>query len=76
MSKVFDPVNNGDHKKQAGHFITIARFLSERTDDPTTGVGAVIVSYPGMEILGLGWNGYPLKALYMGSLQELQKMIP
>ena len=64
VPKVFDPVNNGDHKKQAGHFITMARFLSERTDDPKTGVGAVIVSYPGMEILGLGWNGYPLKALY------------
>jgi dCMP deaminase len=49
--------------KQAKHFITIARFLATRTDDPTTGVGAVIVS-PKMQILALGWNGFPLKAQY------------
>ena len=49
--------------KQAEHFITIARFLATRTDDPTTGVGAVIVS-PKMKILALGWNGFPLKAQY------------
>ena len=60
----FDPVNNTVHAEQARHFITMARFLSERTDDPKAGVGAVIVSYPEMEILSLGWNGFPLKALY------------
>ena len=49
--------------KRAKHFITIARFLATRTDDPTAGVGAVIVN-PEMEILGLGWNGFPLKAQY------------
>ena len=60
----FDPVNNTVHARQARHFITMARFLSERTDDPKTGVGAVIVSYPEMEILSFGWNGFPFKALY------------
>ena len=60
----FDPVHDTVHANQARHFITMARFLSERTDDPKCGVGAVIASYPGMEILGFGWNGYPLKALY------------
>ena len=60
----FDPVNNTVHAKQARHFITMARFLSERTDDPKRGVGAVIVSYPEMEILSFAWNGFPLKALY------------
>jgi deoxycytidylate deaminase len=57
----FDPVTT--HAKQAIHFMSIARFLAERTDDPKTGVGAVIVS-PEMEILSFGWNGFPLKALY------------
>ena len=60
----FDPVNNDDHAEQARHFITMARLLSERTDDPKRGVGAVIVSYPEMEILSFAWNGFPLKALY------------
>ena len=60
---VFDPVSNATHKKQAKCLIEIARFLATRTDDPITGVGAVIAS-PKMEILGLGWNGFPLKAHY------------
>ena len=50
-------------EKQAKCLMEIARFLATRTDDPSTGVGAVIAS-PKMEILALGWNGYPLKALY------------
>jgi deoxycytidylate deaminase len=63
VDDAFDPVKNPTHAKQAIHFMTIARFLAERTDDPKTGVGAVIVS-PEMEILSFGWNGFPLKALY------------
>ena len=59
----FNPVNNDIHKKQAKYLMEIARFLATRTDDPSTGVGAVIAS-PKMEILALGWNGFPLKALY------------
>ncbi len=60
----FKPVSNDlDFVKKGRYFIAIARFLSERTDDPKAGVGAVIVSKE-MEILGLGWNGFPLKALY------------
>ncbi|CAB4033437.1 cytidine and dCMP deaminase domain-containing 1-like [Paramuricea clavata] len=63
---VFDPVLNDSNDpklKHARKFIAIARFLSERTDDPKAGVGAVIVS-PKSEILAFGWNGFPLKALY------------
>ena len=64
--------NPEKYPDQARHFITMARFLSERTDDPKRGVGAVIVSYeqvdssddPSFEILSFGWNGFPLKALY------------
>ena len=62
-SNVFDPIRNPVNERQARHFIEIARFLAERTDDPKTGVGAVIVS-PEMEVLGFGWNGFPLKAHY------------
>jgi dCMP deaminase len=62
-SDAFNPVSNTTHTKQARHFMAIARFLAERTDDPKTGVGAVIVS-PEMEILSFGWNSFPLKAKY------------
>ena len=49
--------------KKAPHFITITRLLAERTDDPKTGVGAVIVSRE-LEIISFGWNGFPMKARY------------
>ena len=62
-SDAFNPLNNSTHSMQARHFMAIARFLAERTDDPKAGVGGVIVS-PEMEIISLGWNGFPLKALY------------
>ena len=62
--KSFDPVKNPTHERQAKLFMTIAKFLAQRTDEPTTGVGAVIVSWPEMQVLGLGWNGFPMKALY------------
>ena len=55
--------NPAKKEKQAKCLMEIARFLATRTDDPSTGVGAVIAS-PRMEILALGWNGFPLKALY------------
>ncbi|XP_068744134.1 cytidine and dCMP deaminase domain-containing protein 1-like [Montipora capricornis] len=45
------------------HLMTLAKFLAERTDDPKTGVGAVITNKK-KEIVGLGWNGFPSKALY------------
>lgn len=41
----------------------LAFFLAERTDDPKTGVGAVIVNKD-KDIVGLGWNGFPTKSLY------------
>ncbi|KAL9984576.1 hypothetical protein ACROYT_G006886, partial [Oculina patagonica] len=50
-------------QKQATHLITMAKFLAERTDDPKTGVGAVIAN-TALEIVALGWNGFPTKALY------------
>ena len=59
----FNPASNDIHKKQAKCLIEIARFLATRTDDPSTGVGAVIACSK-MKILALGWNGFPLKALY------------
>ena len=49
--------------KTAVHLIRMARFLAARTDDPKKGVGAIIVN-KNMEIKGLGWNGFPFKALY------------
>ena len=49
--------------EQFAHLIGMAQFLARRTDDPRTGVGAVIAN-ENMEIKALGWNGFPLKALY------------
>ena len=48
---------------QAEHLITLAKFLAERSDDPRKGVGAVIINKE-KEIVALGWNGFPTKALY------------
>ena len=58
----FDP-RNKERLDQANHLMTLAKFLAMRTDDPTTGVGAVITNEK-MEIVGLGWNGFPKKARY------------
>ena len=49
---------------QAQLLMTMAKILTQRTDDPKTGVGAVLVDPDKMEILSIGWNGFPRKALY------------
>ncbi|XP_068711349.1 cytidine and dCMP deaminase domain-containing protein 1-like [Montipora foliosa] len=61
-SFAFDP-RDGIGKEQSYRLITLAKFLAERTDEPKTGVGAVIINKK-KEIVGLGWNGFPSKALY------------
>lgn len=58
-----DPFDASVRSKQASFLITMARFLAERSDDPKTGVGAVITNTE-LEIVALGWNGFPTKALY------------
>ena len=59
----FDPESNDLERRQALHLITLAKFLAERTDDPKTGVGAVIINKQ-KDIVGLAWNGFPTNALY------------
>lgn len=59
----FNPEENSRERLQAQHLITLAKFLAERTDDPRKGVGAVIINKE-KEIVALGWNGFPTKALY------------
>ena len=58
----FNPTMNEKETKQAYHFMILAKFLAERTDDPKTGVGAVIIN--DKDVVGLGWNGFPRKARY------------
>ena len=62
----FDPEKNViTDSKQAALMITLARFLAERTDDPKKGVGAVIIQGDkNRKVVGLGWNGFPTKAVY------------
>ena len=55
---LFDP---SVERERASFLTTMARFLAERSDDPKTGVGAVITN-TALEIVG--WNGFPRKALY------------
>ena len=50
-------------RRQAYHLLTLAKFLAKRTDDPRKGVGAVIINKE-KEIVALGWNGFPTKALF------------
>lgn len=57
----FDP--SGAESERASFLITMARFLAERSDDPKTGVGAIITN-TALEIVAFGWNGFPRKALY------------
>ena len=57
------PFDASVRSKQASFLINMARFLAERSDDPKTGVGAVITNTE-LEIIALGWNGFPTKALY------------
>ncbi|XP_067037436.1 cytidine and dCMP deaminase domain-containing protein 1-like [Acropora muricata] len=60
---IFNPATNTTEREKAYHLLILAKFLAERTDDPKTGVGAVILSEK-KEIVGLGWNGFPKKARY------------
>ena len=51
--------------KMAYHMMIFAKMLARQTDDPKTGVGAVIVTGKNpVEVAALGWNGFPSKALY------------
>ena len=59
----FDPEKNDFDRLQASFFITFAKFLAQRTDEPTEGVGAVVINKD-KDIVAVGWNGFPTKALY------------
>ncbi|KXJ29181.1 Cytidine and dCMP deaminase domain-containing protein 1 [Exaiptasia diaphana] len=48
----------------AKHMMVFAKMLARQTDDPKTGVGAILMDKLKKEIVGLGWNGFPSKALY------------
>ena len=61
--KPFDPAGNELERQQAYHLLTLAKFLAKRTDDPRKGVGAVIINKE-KDIVALGWNGFPTKALF------------
>ena len=62
LKTMSNPPDNNE-QLQFAHLVRMAQFLAERTDDPRTGVGAIIANKD-MEIKALGWNGFPLKALY------------
>ena len=63
MEMPFDPEGSKFDRKQANHLLTLANFLAKRTDDPRKGVGAVVINKE-KEIVALGWNGFPTKALF------------
>jgi len=47
----------------ARHASRLAQMLSQRSDDPKRGVGCVLTIY-NSEVVAIGWNGFPAKALY------------
>lgn len=49
-------------QNHAKHMCRMARMLSQRSDDPTRRVGCVLMVHN--EVIALGWNGFPAKALY------------
>ena len=59
----FDPESRDLDRKQANHLLILAKFLAERSDDPGKGVGAVVINKE-KEIVALGLNGFPTKALF------------
>ena len=63
MEMPFDPERSNFDRQQANHLLILAKFLAERTDDPRKGVGAVIINQK-KEIVALGWNGFPISALF------------
>jgi len=65
-----DAISNPDAStypdfNMAYHIMIFAKMLARQTDDPKTGVGAVILKGKDpVEVAALGWNGFPSKALY------------
>ena len=68
ITEDFDAVSDANEypdSQMAYHMMIFAKMLARQTDDPKTGVGAVIVKgKDSVEIATLGWNGFPSKALY------------
>lgn len=70
LTENFDVIGDCDANdypdfKMAYHMMIFAKMLARQTDDPKTGVGAVILKGKDpVEIATLGWNGFPSKALY------------
>ena len=69
ITEDFDAVSDANEEyhdsQMAYHMMIFAKMLARQTDDPKTGVGAVIVKgKDSVEIATLGWNGFPSKALY------------
>ncbi|XP_077991052.1 cytidine and dCMP deaminase domain-containing protein 1-like [Glandiceps talaboti] len=65
------------NQKLVRHAAALTHILSHRTDDPTTGVGAVLLNHRG-HYVGFGYNGYQLDAEetdfpYLGDKEEPDK---
>ena len=53
----FDPENNKYHEHVAKHMLALATMTTQRTAEPRTGVGAVIMN--NKDVVAVGWNQFP-----------------
>ena len=69
----FNPATNEKEHKQAYYFMILAKFLAERTDDPRSGVEAVIINEK-KEMVGLVGTDFPENRV-MANFREPRRKI-
>lgn len=78
VSTAFDPENNHNQEQIAKHLLGLAAMTIQRTVEPKTGVGCVIMK--GNDVVAVGWNDFPSKIIeedfHNSSDQERDNIYP
>lgn len=77
-TRAFDPEHNFHEEQIAKHMLGLAMMTIQRTVEPNTGVGCVIMK--NSDVMAVGWNGFPSKVIeedfHNLSNQERDKKYP